>query len=128
MLGWWPYYYTMPVGYGYYPYDWYPYGQPQYVVAVPQQTPQEQQPTQCYEPRVDQSGNLIYENGSTVPDLTRPISCFSNQQSQATGPSQQAAPGTTGTKCYGPKVDARGQELVENGNKIPDFTKPIPCP
>jgi hypothetical protein len=31
-------------------------------------------------------------------------------------------------QCYGPKVDANGNILKDNGNMIPDFSKPVPCP
>ena len=31
-------------------------------------------------------------------------------------------------QCYGPKVDANGNVIKDNGNMVPDFSKPVPCP
>ncbi len=31
-------------------------------------------------------------------------------------------------QCYAPKIDAGGNILKENGNMIPDFSKPVPWP
>jgi len=31
-------------------------------------------------------------------------------------------------QCYAPKTDQYGDMIKENGNPIPDFSKPVPCP
>jgi hypothetical protein len=32
------------------------------------------------------------------------------------------------TQCYAPKTDEKGNIIRDNGNMIPDFSKPVPCP
>ena len=31
-------------------------------------------------------------------------------------------------QCYAPETDANGNIITENGNMVPDFSKPVPCP
>jgi len=31
-------------------------------------------------------------------------------------------------QCYAPKIDQKGNIIKENGNPVPDFSKPVPCP
>ncbi len=31
-------------------------------------------------------------------------------------------------QCYAPKTDQAGNIIKENGNPVPDFSKPVPCP
>ena len=82
---WWPFY-AVPVPVGYYdPYYAYPsYAAPQYVLVVPppdattaqsEPVPATPSPNQCYAPKVDQSGNLIYENNDMIPDFSKPVPC-----------------------------------------------------
>jgi hypothetical protein len=69
---WWPYY-AAPVYYGYYgaydPYYAYPPDPPSTAVA-PQRAPA----TQCYAPKVDQSGKVV-----PMPDYSKPVPCPSTQ-------------------------------------------------
>ena len=85
---WYPYYYE-PVPSGYYdPYYQYSYPAPGYVVEVPppEATTQYQQqstgpvpPNQCYAPKMDQSGNMLKENGNPIPDFGKPVPCPAQQ-------------------------------------------------
>ena len=99
---WWPFY-AVPV-----PIDYYaPYGypsdyEPPYVVVVPQAEPNQPPPPP---PPVDQQAPA---DEQVAPD----------QQSSSLPP-----------KCYGPQVDKTGNMLRDQeGNMIPDFTKPVTCP
>ena len=69
---WWPYY-AAPLYYGYYgaydPYYAYPPDPPP-TTAVPPPPPA----TQCYAPRVDQSGKVLM-----MPDYSKPVPCPSTQ-------------------------------------------------
>jgi len=42
---------------------------------------------------------------------------------------QGSAPATaTPNQCYAAKTDPKGTIIKENGNAVPDFSKPVPCP
>ncbi|MGD0237864.1 MAG: hypothetical protein ABSC55_25445, partial [Syntrophorhabdales bacterium] len=50
---------------------------------------------------------------------------------EATSASPQGPPPETTpppNQCYAPKLDASGNIIKDNGNMIPDFSKPVPCP
>ena len=42
----------------------------------------------------------------------------------------QGSPPATATpnQCYAAKTDPKGTIIKENGNVVPDFSKPVPCP
>jgi len=101
---WWPYY-AVAVPQSYYdPYYQYPYPAPPYVIEVP---PAEA--TTAY----PQGPQIIEVPPPGVPAIY-PI----GPQPTPTAPNQ----------CYAPKTDARGTIIKENGNMVPDFAKPVPCP
>ena len=62
---WWPFY-AAPIYYGAYaPYPYYAYPEaPQYAVTTPAPA------TQCYAPRLDQSGKVMM-----MPDYSKPVPC-----------------------------------------------------
>jgi hypothetical protein len=41
------------------------------------------------------------------------------------GPPSSAMPPN---QCYAPKIDQNGNMIRQDGNPIPDFSKPVPCP
>ena len=99
---WWPYYaVAVPPAY-YDPYYQYPYTAPPYVVEVP--------PLEAT--TAHQQGPLIIEvpSGATAYPI---------------GPKAEKLPPN---RCYAPTTDAHGNLTKENGNVVPDFSKPVPCP
>ncbi len=99
---WWPYY-AVPVPPAYYdPYYQYPYPAPPYVIEVP---PAEATTAYPQGPQVIE----VPSEGATYP----------------LGPPPAATPPN---QCYAPKTDAKGNIIKDNGNMIPDFSKPVPCP
>ena len=102
---WWPYYAVAVPPVYYDPYYQFPYSPPPYVIEIP---PEES--TTAYP-----QGPEIIEVPPAGAAATYPI-----------GP--RPAPAAPPAQCFAPKTDARGNMLKENGNMIPDFSKPVPCP
>jgi hypothetical protein len=84
------------------PYYQYPYPAPPYVIEVP---PAEATTAYPQGPQVIE----VPSEGATYP----------------LGPPPAATPPN---QCYAPKTDAKGNIIKDNGNMIPDFSKPVPCP
>jgi hypothetical protein len=100
---WWPYYaVSVPVTY-YDPYYQYSYSAPPYVIEVP---PPE--------------ATVLYQPGSQAQGTTSADDSASAKES-----SQAAMPPN---RCYAPATDSNGNIIEEDGNMVPDFSKPVPCP
>ena len=101
---WWPYY-AVAVAPAYYdPYYQYPSPAPPYVIEVP---PPEATTASPQGPEIIE----VPPEGSAKFPI---------------GP--KAAATMPPTQCYAPKTDDRGTMLQEDGNMLPDFSKPVPCP